>query len=67
MREWVAVNILNDEFIIKISDNGRGFDTIEKAQGIGISNGFKAKGLGVPLSINGVPGLGFVLIGKDKS
>ena len=59
----VFIDRVDDELIMKITDDGKGFDTRNKRSGIGISNMVsRAESLGGRLSLNSAPGLGTVLI-----
>ncbi|MFL5808273.1 MAG: PAS domain S-box protein [Flavisolibacter sp.] len=59
----IVIDYLDDDLIIKVTDNGKGFVPSEKRAGIGIANMMsRAESLGGRLSINSAPGLGCVLI-----
>jgi signal transduction histidine kinase len=59
----IMIDCLDEELIIKVSDDGKGFDTRNKKSGIGISNMVsRAESIGGRLSLNSAPGLGTVLI-----
>jgi PAS domain S-box-containing protein len=59
----IVINYLDDDIILKVSDDGKGFDPAHAANGIGIDNmTSRAESLGGKLTINSAPGLGCVLI-----
>lgn len=59
----IVINYLDDDIILKVSDDGRGFNLNETASGIGIDNmRSRAESLDGRLTINSAPGLGCVLI-----
>jgi len=59
----IVIDYLDDDLIIKVTDNGKGFALSEKRGGIGIANMMsRAESLGGRLTINSAPGLGCVLI-----
>lgn len=61
----VTLNVLDNDLILKVTDDGIGFDTKKKRSGIGITNmTTRAESLGGSLTINSAPGLGCVLIAK---
>lgn len=56
---------IDDQLVLKISDDGKGFNMNAKRSGIGISNmTMRAESLGGTLIINSAPGIGCVLIVK---
>jgi len=59
----IVINYLDDEIILKVSDDGEGFNLKDTPKGIGIDNMIsRAESLGGRLTINSAPGLGCVLI-----
>lgn len=59
----VLFDLVDENFILKVTDDGKGFDTQQKRGGIGISNMIsRAECLNGTLTINSAPGLGCVLI-----
>ena len=59
----ISFDSIEDELILKVSDNGKGFKMNQKRSGIGIPNMIsRAESLGGRLTINSAPGLGCVLI-----
>jgi PAS domain S-box-containing protein len=59
----IVINYLDDDIILKVSDDGKGFDMKDTSKGIGIDNmKSRAETLGGRLTINSAPGLGCVLI-----
>jgi PAS domain S-box-containing protein len=61
----VAFALIDGNLVIKVTDNGVGFDTKQRRNGIGITNMItRAENLNGELTINSAPGLGCVLIAR---
>ncbi|HEV7622174.1 MAG TPA: PAS domain S-box protein [Flavisolibacter sp.] len=61
----IHIDHMDDELILKVIDNGKGFKMNEKRAGIGISNmTSRVVSLGGRLTLNSAPGLGCVLIAQ---
>jgi PAS domain S-box-containing protein len=61
----VTFNCVDNDLVLKITDNGSGFDTKQKRKGIGITNMItRAENSNGTLKINSAPGLGCVLIAR---
>jgi PAS domain S-box-containing protein len=59
----VSFDVVNDELVLKVRDDGKGFDTKTIKNGIGIANMLsRAEGLKGSLTLNSAPGLGCVLL-----
>jgi len=59
----ISIDYLDDDIILKVSDDGKGFSLQDIPKGIGIDNMIsRAESLGGRLAINSAPGLGCVLI-----
>ncbi len=59
----ICFDILDDNLVLKVTDDGKGFDTKKKSSGIGILNmTSRAESLKGSLTINSAPGLGCVLL-----
>ncbi|HZI01207.1 MAG TPA: ATP-binding protein, partial [Flavisolibacter sp.] len=59
----VSLHLLDEHLILKVVDDGKGFDPLGKSNGIGITNMHsRAKSMHGSLKINSAPGLGCVLI-----
>lgn len=59
----IAINYLDDDIILKVSDDGIGFNLQEIPRGLGLDNmKSRAESLDGKLTINSAPGLGCVLI-----
>lgn len=59
----VSFKVVNEELVLKVRDDGKGFDTKEFRSGIGIANMFsRAESLKGILTLNSAPGLGCVLL-----
>jgi signal transduction histidine kinase len=59
----IVITYIDDDIVLKIADNGKGFDITKIAIGIGIANmTSRAESLGGRININSAPGLGCVLI-----
>lgn len=59
----IFFDLVDNELMVKISDNGKGFRQGQKSGGIGLSNmATRAKSLGGSFSVNSSPGLGCVVI-----
>lgn len=61
----VFFDIIDNQLVLKITDNGKGFDTKQKSGGIGITNMVtRAESMNGTLLINSAPGIGCVLIAR---
>ncbi|RPD45178.1 PAS domain S-box protein [Paracnuella aquatica] len=59
----VGFEMVNDELVLKVRDDGKGFNTAELSGGIGIANMLtRAESLKGTLTLNSAPGLGCVLL-----
>jgi PAS domain S-box-containing protein len=59
----VSFEMVNDELVLKVRDDGKGFNTAELSGGIGIANMLtRAESLKGTLTLNSAPGLGCVLL-----
>lgn len=59
----VVISYVDDDIVLKIADDGKGFNINAPAPGIGIANMMsRAESLGGRLHLNSAPGLGCVLI-----
>lgn len=59
----IVISYVDDDIVLKIADDGKGFNVNAPAGGIGIANmKSRAESLGGKLGLNSAPGLGCVLI-----
>jgi signal transduction histidine kinase len=61
----VKLYLIDNELLLKVKDNGKGFDTSNRYEGIGITNMLsRAESLGGILQINSKPAAGCELFGR---
>lgn len=59
----IVFDILDNHLVLKVRDDGKGFDTKQKSNGIGITNmRSRTESMNGTITINSAPGLGCVLI-----